>query len=95
MANIWLVSEGDNPTGGEPWRTLPFSECIARIGLAKNDFLCGLDQKLRFNEDVPNRVRGPRYVIVEILSDESNSFKAGFYKAPMSVEDALKQFPAS
>lgn len=93
MADIWLVKEGSDPTSGDAFQKASLRECIDRLNLNPKDYLCGPDTTPRFGMNQPDRVRGPRYVVVEVANDEvrGTGMKPGFYLARLSVADARRR----
>lgn len=93
MADVWLVKEGGEPTTGEnPFRKLPLADCISKLALKESNYLCDSSTTPRFNEHTPNKVRGSRFVVVEVgdTEAEAHGWKTGFYVSPLSANDALK-----
>jgi hypothetical protein len=96
MANIWLAREDrDKTSGEEPFRKLPLAECIRLLELKQSHFWSDPNKTPDFSSGNPRIVGGYQHVIVEIEAAEATpDFKAGFYRSPLSVEEAIKRLPA-
>jgi hypothetical protein len=81
MAKIWFVREANDPTTGTPAYDISLEQCIDQLGLTKNDWLQGLDQKTHLH--ARRIVAGPEYrhVVCEIDEQEASEevWRAGFY----------------
>lgn len=92
MAKIWPVHEGKEPTQGGPWAELPVSEAIAIFELNPDGFVSDSASDVRFGD--VNRdlwFAGFKHIVVEIGRSEGRrvGWKPGYYKSPVSPEDAF------
>jgi hypothetical protein len=97
MIPVWLLKDGTTITSGdEPkaFGTLPFEDCVSKLGLRENDFLSGLEKPLLLGNVGPlTPISGPRHVILKIDASEAKKqkWKPGFYGiSRISVQEAAK-----
>ena len=95
MAKVWFVREGPNPTRDKPEHTLPLEQCIDKLGLAKFDWLHGLDRTPRFGSPTPRsrRVAGYRHVVCQVdeLEASEQGWMAGYYLLEISPEEVRER----
>jgi len=93
MVKVWFVREGSDPTQGEPQYDLPLEQCIEQVGLTKNDWLHGLDQKTHFHARRIVAEPEYRHVVCEIDEPEASEevWRAGFYLLEISPRQVAKR----
>jgi hypothetical protein len=92
MADIWPVFEGREPTRGGPWLSLPLEEAIELLELKPRHFISDPNRTPRFGpQDRDLSLFGYKHVVVEVRDEESRppDWKEGFYRSPVSPEDAF------
>ncbi len=93
MAKVWFVRDGSDPTTGTPAYDISLQQCIDQLGLMKNDWLHGLDQKTHFH--ARRIVAEPEYRHVVCEIDEPEAFeevwRAGFYLLEISPRQVAKR----
>jgi hypothetical protein len=95
MTKVWFVKEGPDPTRGGPAYNLPHDSCVSQLGLAKSQWLSGLNKAPRFG-DQTSRVVGVaayRYVVCEVDDSEAAEYdwKAGFYRLEIGPQEVGKR----
>jgi hypothetical protein len=89
--DVYLVQEGKCPNpSGTPFFQIPVSEAVSQLGLAKQLPYWKPDQPPRFGEATAiDGVREPRYVVVEIGKEASESlgFPEGFYLLKKTIAE--------
>lgn len=75
---------------GEPWKELPLDDAVRVLDLSVNDFFMDLGDTLDFDGTRNNMAKGAsKYLVVEVPHEEATAnWKAGFYKSPLSIEEA-------
>jgi hypothetical protein len=93
MARVWLVYEGYPNTVGPPSAVLPLDDAVRLFDLKPQHLLSDLSRPPRFGDPTRDFTwLGYRYVVVEVGDGEAGRrWKAGFYKSPVSPEDALRR----
>ena len=94
MAKIWPVYEGDRPTVGSPWASLPLSEAIALFELRTDDFVSDLEVTPRFGAtDRDLTFAGFKHIVVEIDRSEGRQakWKPGFYKSRIKPSEGFRR----
>jgi len=92
MAKIWPVYDGERPTIGSPWASLPLSEAVDLFELRPADFVSDLDTTPRFGATGRDLTyAGFKHIIVEIGDNEARKAKwnPGFYKSRIKPDDAF------
>jgi hypothetical protein len=92
MAKIWAVYEGNRPTVGGPWATIPLPEAIALFELRRDDFLSDLEITPRFGlVDGDLTFVGYKHIVVEVERNEGRqaNWKSGFYKSRIKPKEAF------
>lgn len=92
MAKIWPVYEGNRPTVGGPWATIPLAEAIALFELRRDDFVSDLEVTPRFGLMAGDLTfAGYKYVIVEVERNEGRqqNWRPGFYKSRVKPKEAF------
>ena len=91
MAKVRPVYEGPASTMGEPWQDLPLDEAVRVLDLSVNQFFSDVNDTLDFDGARNNVARGgSTYLVVEVSAEEAvDTWKAGFYTSPLSIEEAL------
>ena len=93
MAKVWFVREGPDPTTGAPAYDISLQQCIDQLGLAKNDWLHGLDQKTHFHARRIVAAPEHRHVVCEIDEQEASDevWRAGFYLLEISPRQVAER----
>ncbi len=92
MAMVWFVRDGPDPTTGTPAYDISLQQCIDQLGLTKNDWLHGLDQKTHFHARRIVAAPEGRHVVCEIDEQEASEevWRAGFYLLEISPRQVAK-----
>jgi hypothetical protein len=104
MAEIWLWRDGNDPTTGGPLAELSLADCAGRLQLSPGHYCGALSAPPRFetSEDPPTsgmrlvmgspNLRGYRHVVIRLeeAEAEANGWTPGFYRSPVSPEDAYR-----
>ncbi len=100
MAKVWFVREGSYPTNGAPAYGAPaynisLQQCIDQLGLTKNDWLHGLNLKLRFGSRTtePAAVPDPRHVVCQVDDPEASEhgWGTGYYVLGISPNEVVER----
>jgi hypothetical protein len=92
MAKIWPVYEGQKPTSGFPWATLPLREAIDLFDLRPSDFVSDLEVPPRFGAaDRDLTYAGFKHIVVEVERSEGRQakWKPGFYMSRIKPKEAF------
>lgn len=91
MSKAWFVKDGPDPTWGSSAYKLLLDSCVDQLGLAKSQWLSGLDKTPRFGGQT-SRVAGVvdyRHVVCEVDGSEAaeHGWKAGFYRLEVGLQE--------
>jgi hypothetical protein len=93
MVNVWFCREGESPTLGEPSYVLSLSNCVKKLDLTRDQYLCNLEYPPKFREsddDIAAYI-GYQHVILEVADYEAKrkGWPPGFYRSPLSPQEAI------
>jgi hypothetical protein len=91
MAKIWPVYDGDEPTRGSPWASLPLKEVITLFDLKPESFVSDLEHTPRFGSRDIHWYHGFKHIVVEIGGTEAQKeqWKPGFYRLTAHPKDVF------
>jgi len=97
MANIWPVYEGNEPTYGAPWASVPLADAVALFRLKRSHYIKAHGEAApfgpRFGDDNRNmRYAGYKHIVVELSPDEikNTEWKSGYYLSPVEPKEAYR-----
>ncbi len=90
MAKVSFVREGSDPTTGTPAYDISLQQCIDQLGLTKNDWLHGLDQKTHFHARRIVAAPEHRHVVCEIDEQEASEEVEQDFICWRSAQDRLR-----
>jgi len=91
MAKVWPVYEGSPSTVGKPWAELPLEDSVRVFDLSVSHFIAPLGGLPNVGDSKENLTwKGYKNVLIEVSDEESSeTWKAGFYKSPLSPTEAF------
>lgn len=95
IAGIWLLKVGYARTQGAPAFSLPFHECIARLGLRPGQWWAPLGHlPVIGNPSLAGEATAPQGVLCEVAEDEigSDDWRPGYYLLDLSPAQAAEIF---
>ena len=93
MVKIWFVRNNIGKTTGDSEYQLPLDDCVNRLGLSPDHFLCSIESTPEFGIDHRANFRGPSHVVCEVQDTNAvtSQWKPGFYRIQLSPEQVRER----